>query len=186
MPDIRKNNIRFVTSGGDMIRSEFATNGQYGVVDRALVAVDQIARTIISTIQTDLQTHIGNTNNPHGVTKTQVGLSAVNNTADSAKNVLSATKLTTARTITVNLATSGGGSFDGSVITQIFDNFTILVKVGIESINTQSYNSDGLPVFEERIVIRLAKRTAAEIQMEKNDGCTQSSRINVIKGIPLI
>lgn len=40
-------------------------------------------------------------------TKTDVGLSSVDNTADSNKNVLSATKLTTARTI-------GGVSFDGS------------------------------------------------------------------------
>ena len=85
MPDIRKNNIRFVTSGGDMTRSEFATNGQYGVVDRALVAVDQTARTTISTVQTDLQTHVGDTNNPHEVTKTQLGLGNVNNTADSTK-----------------------------------------------------------------------------------------------------
>jgi trimeric autotransporter adhesin len=35
-----------------------------------------------------------------GVTKTMVGLGSVDNTADTAKNVLSATKLTTARTIT--------------------------------------------------------------------------------------
>ena len=54
-----------------------------------------------------LTTHTGLTNNPHGVTKAQVGLGSVNNTADSAKNVLSATKLTTARNI-------NGTSFNGS------------------------------------------------------------------------
>lgn len=43
-----------------------------------------------------------------------VGLGNANNTADSAKNVLSATKLTTARTITFNGAVSGNFSFDGS------------------------------------------------------------------------
>ena len=52
-------------------------------------------------------THIANTSNPHNVTKAQVGLGNVDNTADSAKNVLSATKLTTARTI-------AGVSFDGT------------------------------------------------------------------------
>jgi hypothetical protein len=52
-------------------------------------------------------THIANTSNPHNVTKAQVGLGNVDNTADSAKNVLSATKLTTARTI-------NGTSFNGS------------------------------------------------------------------------
>jgi hypothetical protein len=45
--------------------------------------------------------------NPHNVTKSDVGLGNVDNTADANKNVLSATKLTTARTI-------DGVSFDGS------------------------------------------------------------------------
>lgn len=52
-------------------------------------------------------THIANTSNPHSVTKAQVGLGNVDNTADSTKNVLSATKLTTAITI-------WGQSFDGT------------------------------------------------------------------------
>jgi hypothetical protein len=52
-------------------------------------------------------THIANTSNPHSVTKAQVGLGNVDNTADSAKNVLSASKLQTARTI-------AGVSFDGT------------------------------------------------------------------------
>ena len=51
--------------------------------------------------------HINKVDNPHSVTKAQVGLGSVNNTADSAKNVLSATKLTTARNI-------NGTSFNGS------------------------------------------------------------------------
>lgn len=45
--------------------------------------------------------------NPHNVTKSDVGLGNADNTADADKNVLSATKLTTARTI-------DGVSFDGS------------------------------------------------------------------------
>ena len=52
-------------------------------------------------------THIANTSNPHSVTKAQVGLGNVDNTPDSAKNVLSATKLQTSRTI-------AGVSFDGT------------------------------------------------------------------------
>lgn len=72
-------------------------------------------------------THISNTSNPHSVTKAQVGLGNVDNTADSAKNVLSATKLTTARTIngtsfngTANITTTNWGtartlSFTGDV-----------------------------------------------------------------------
>lgn len=51
--------------------------------------------------------HIADISNPHNVTKDQVGLGNVDNTEDSVKNVLSATKLTTARTI-------NGVSFDGT------------------------------------------------------------------------
>lgn len=51
--------------------------------------------------------HIANVSNPHNVTKDQVGLGNVDNTEDSVKNVLSAAKLTTARTI-------NGVSFDGT------------------------------------------------------------------------
>ncbi len=58
--------------------------------------------------------HLNNTNNPHDVTKTQVGLSDVDNTSDINKNVLSATKLTTPRTITLNGDQTGSVEFDGS------------------------------------------------------------------------
>lgn len=54
-----------------------------------------------------LSAHTSDTGNPHSVTKAQVGLGNVDNTADASKEVLSATKLKTARTI-------GGVSFDGS------------------------------------------------------------------------
>ena len=55
----------------------------------------------------DLTAHTQSILNPHSVTKSQVGLGNVSNTADSAKSVLSASKLTTPRTI-------AGVSFDGS------------------------------------------------------------------------
>lgn len=63
--------------------------------------------TNIGNVNSDLQSHKGNISNPHSVTKAQVGLGNADNTADSVKNVLSATKLTTARTI-------AGVSFDGT------------------------------------------------------------------------
>lgn len=58
--------------------------------------------------------HIIDTANPHGVTKAQVGLSNADNTADNVKNVLSATKWTTARTITLSGDVTGSVSVDGS------------------------------------------------------------------------
>lgn len=60
------------------------------------------------------QAHFSSVTNPHSVTKAQVGLGSADNTADSAKNVLSATKLTTARTIS-------GVSFNGSANIYIED-----------------------------------------------------------------
>lgn len=48
------------------------------------------------------------------LTKSDVGLANVDNVADSSRNVLSATKLTTARTISVSGDISGSVSFDGS------------------------------------------------------------------------
>lgn len=74
----------------------------------------------------ELDSHTTNTSNPHNVTKTQVGLSNVDNTADADKNVLSAAKLATARTISLTGDVSGSVSFDGSsnvsIATTITDN----------------------------------------------------------------
>lgn len=47
-------------------------------------------RQLVSTAQSDVTNHIGNKQNPHGVTKSQVGLGNVDNTADSAKPVSTA------------------------------------------------------------------------------------------------
>ena len=58
--------------------------------------------------------HIARVDNPHNVTKAQVGLGNADNTADVNKNVLSATKLTTPRSITISGDVSGSVSFDGS------------------------------------------------------------------------
>ena len=65
--------------------------------------------------------HISNVSNPHNVTKDQVGLGNVDNTEDSVKNVLSATKLTTARTI-------NGVSFDGTSDIVVSDDTKILIS----------------------------------------------------------
>ena len=57
-------------------------------------------------VTNNLNTHLSDTSNPHSVTKVQIGLENVDNTADINKNVLSATKLTTSRTIN-NVAFDG-------------------------------------------------------------------------------
>lgn len=58
--------------------------------------------------------HIADTTNPHEVTKIQVGLEFVDNTADADKVVASAGKLTSAVNISLSGDASGSVSFDGS------------------------------------------------------------------------
>jgi hypothetical protein len=73
----------------------------------------------------DLISHLANKSNPHSVTKSQVGLGSVDNTADSAKNVLSATKLTTARTISLGGELTGSASFNGTSNVSINASYTL-------------------------------------------------------------
>lgn len=69
----------------------------------------------ISKAVSSLISHIADKNNPHSVTKSQLGLGNVENTADKDKNVKTAGQLTNAKTINVgNAATGTATSFDGS------------------------------------------------------------------------
>ena len=87
---------------------------------------------------TNLEAHTSLTDNPHSVTKEQVGLGNANNTADNIKNVLSATKWTTAMTLTLDGDVSGSVSIDGSI------NKSITVTIADDSHNHIIANVDGL------------------------------------------
>lgn len=71
-----------------------------------------------------LNSHTARIDNPHVVTKAQVGLSNADNTADANKVVASAGKLTTGRTISLSGDVTGSVNFDGS------SNADIVVTVG--------------------------------------------------------
>lgn len=71
-----------------------------------------------------LNSHTARIDNPHSVTKAQVGLGNANNTADSVKVVASAGKITTSRTISLSGDATGSVNFDGSA------NADIVVTVG--------------------------------------------------------
>ena len=78
------------TAGGDTGRVYVGT----GATNISLAKQSEV-----TVVDSKADTHIARVDNPHSVTKTQVGLANVDNTADSAKNVLSATKLTATRNI---------------------------------------------------------------------------------------
>lgn len=92
-------------SGGDIGRVYVGTGTQN-------IAQAKLAEVVA--VDGKVDTHVGRVDNPHSVTKAQVGLSNVDNTSDSSKNVLSASKLTTARTITLTGDVTGSVSFDGT------------------------------------------------------------------------
>lgn len=82
-----------------------ALTGLSLLTNAAITAADTVL-TALGKLQKQITDHAA-ASNPHGITKTTVGLGSVDNTADSAKNVLSATKFTTARNI-------NGVSFNGT------------------------------------------------------------------------
>ena len=104
-----------------------------GLVDSAPVALDTLnelaaalgddanfSTTVTNSIATKAPLNSPTfTGTVSGVTKTMVGLGSVDNTADSAKAVLTATKWATARTLTVNGDMTGSVSQDGSANTTL-------------------------------------------------------------------
>ena len=80
-------------------------------------------------LEQELQNHINDTENPHGVTPSQIGLGNVDNTSDEEKDVRSATKLKTP--IKIN-----GIDFDGST------NITTLSKAHIQIAGSTTLSDD--------------------------------------------
>lgn len=103
------NGVKPLLSTGELGYDNYPAGGDAGrvYVGTGTTNVALAKKTEVTAVDTKADTHIERVDNPHNVTKSQVGLGNVDNTSDVNKNVLSATKLTTARTI-------GGVSFDGS------------------------------------------------------------------------
>lgn len=116
-------------TGGDVGRVYVGTGSSNVMLAKKTEVVD---------VDGKVDTHIDRTDNPHSVTKAQVGLGNVDNTADADKNVLSATKWTTARTIRLTGDVTGSTSIDGS------GNVSITAVVADDSHNHVITNVDGL------------------------------------------
>lgn len=98
----------YFTGFASTVRATVLT-GLSTATNAVITATDSIL-TALGKLQKQVTDHSSKTTNPHAVTKSQVGLGNVDNTADVNKNVLSATKLATARTVTIG---SSGKTFDG-------------------------------------------------------------------------
>lgn len=102
--------------------------------------------TLYEPLDANIQAHIASTNNPHSVTKAQVGLGDVDNTADSTKAVLSASKLTTARNVSMSGDATGTASFDGSADVDI-----------VVTVTDDSHTHDGRYYTEAEVQASLPK-----------------------------
>ena len=120
----------------------------------------------------NIQWHIAHDKtNPHNVTKDQVGLGNVDNTADINKVVFSAGKLTTPRNISISGDASGSTSFDGN------SNIDIEITIADNSHNHTIANITGL---SETNVNRADKWLAAQniARMVMQDGLLVKIRYN--------
>lgn len=68
-----------------------ATNAVITAADTVLSALGKLQKQVSDNLTT-LTSHTGNTSNPHGVTKAQVGLGSVDNTSDASKPISTATQ----------------------------------------------------------------------------------------------
>lgn len=101
-------------------------------------------------VQNALNTHVGNTSNPHSVTKAQVGLGNVDNTSDANKPVSTATqgaldlkadKSTTYTKTEVDTALSGKASLSGNNTFTGVNSFNQKIEIS-DNGNSQDINSE--------------------------------------------
>lgn len=155
--------------------------------DTVLTSLGKLQAQITANLST-LTSHTGNTSNPHSVTKSQVGLGNVDNTADNTKAVSSASTLTTARTI-------DGQSFDGSA------NITVIAPGTVAATGkTTPVDADVMPLADSAASNVLKKVTWANIKATLKtyfdtlytetigtiDSQTKSSNGAVINGTSLV
>jgi len=118
----------------------------------------------------NLAAHTGNKNNPHAVTKAQVGLENVDNTPDANKSVLSAEKLTTARKI-------NNADFDGTKNIGVSNTFVRGTQTASTNVFTGAMPHLTLADLVEGFTIRYSlpfsgTSTSATLTLTMSDGVT--------------
>lgn len=159
------NGVKSLLQVGELGYDNYPGGGDAGRVFVG-TGTDNIAlgkKSEIMAVDTKADTHIGRTDNPHGVTKAQVGLGNVDNIADVNKNVLSATKWTTARTISLTGDVTGSTSIDGS------GNVSITATVADDSHSHIIDNVDGL---QAALNSKVTKSPATDNAVMRANGTT--------------
>ena len=110
------NGVKPLLAVGELGYDNYLSGGDIGrvYVGTGSSNIAQAKKSEVVTVDGKVDAHVARIDNPHGVTKTQVGLNNVDNTADSAKVVASAGKWTTARTLSLTGDITGSVSIDGS------------------------------------------------------------------------
>lgn len=110
------NGVKPLLSVGELGYDNYPGGGDIGrvYVGTGSSNIAQAKKSEVIAVDGKIDTHVVRVDNPHAVTKAQVGLGNVDNTSDSSKNVLSASKLTTARIITLTGDVTGSVLFDGT------------------------------------------------------------------------
>lgn len=133
------NGVKPLLGAGELGYDNYPAGGDTGrvYVGTGAANISLAKKSEVTAVDSKADTHIARVDNPHGTTKAQVGLANVDNTADANKNVLSATKLTTARNISVSGDVTGSVSFDGSanvdIVATIAPNS---VELGVDTTGT--------------------------------------------------
>ena len=124
-----------VNVGDQCIRTDLASSNLFILTQTPATDINNWKQinTSASVLSVNGQTGVVN------VSKADVGLGNVDNTADATKNVLSATKLTTSRTISLSGDATGSVSFDGSA------NANITVVIADNSHNHTLANISDFP-----------------------------------------
>jgi hypothetical protein len=95
--------------------AQAAADDAHQAAAQAAAAAD--ATTKANAVQSNLDTHTGDTANPHSVTATQIGLGNVDNTADADKPISDATQTALdAKAATFTTSTGGNGSSDSGKV----------------------------------------------------------------------
>lgn len=131
------NGVKPLLAVGEFGYDNYPEGGDIGrvYVGNGSENIPQAKKAEVVAVDGKVNTHVARNDNPHSVTKTQVGLDNVDNTADSAKSVLSATKLTTARTI-------NGVAFDGSANITVSDSTAVKLTGNQTIAGTKTFSSN--------------------------------------------